>query len=123
MKKKLTLSINDDLIDFAHDFSKETHQSISHIVEEYLAELKKQQEKGTKEQKLNKRIENFQFDKLKITNFEMESSAIYGLSKMLGHNALTVCLIIANRVNRQVNENYRDEMKKLIIKVLDSLTN
>lgn len=57
MKKKLTLSINDDLIDFAHDFSKETHQSISHIVEEYLAELKKQQEKGTKEQKLNKRIE------------------------------------------------------------------
>jgi len=57
MKKKLTLSINDDLIDFAHDFSKETNQSISHIVEEYLAELKKQQEKGTKEQKLNKRIE------------------------------------------------------------------
>jgi len=57
MKKKLTLSINDDLIDFAHDFSKETNQSISHIVEEYLAELKKQQEKGAKEQKLNKRIE------------------------------------------------------------------
>ena len=53
MKKKLTLSINDDLIDFAHDFSKETNQSISHIVEEYLAELKKQQEKGTKEQKLS----------------------------------------------------------------------
>ena len=57
MKKKLILSINDDLIDFAHDFSKETNQSISHIVEEYLAELKKQQEKGAKEQKLNKRIE------------------------------------------------------------------
>ncbi|MGM0438786.1 MAG: DUF6364 family protein [Bacillota bacterium] len=57
MKKKLTLSINDDLINFAHDFSKETNQSISHIVEKYLAELKKQQEKGTKEQKLNKRIE------------------------------------------------------------------
>lgn len=33
MKKKLTLSINDDLIDFAHDFSKETNQSISNIVE------------------------------------------------------------------------------------------
>ena len=78
---------------------------------------------GLAKPELNKRIENFQFDKLKITNFEMESSAIYGLSKMLGHNALTVCLIIANRVNRQVNENYRDEMKKLIIKVLDSLTN
>lgn len=48
MKKKLTLSINDDLIDFAHDFSKETNQSISHIVEKYLAELKKQHEKELK---------------------------------------------------------------------------
>ena len=57
MKKKLTLSINDDLIDFAHDFSKETDQSISHIVEEYLIELKKQQEKKTNQQKLDKRIE------------------------------------------------------------------
>ena len=57
MKKKLTLSINDDLIDFAHDFSKETDQSISHIVEEYLTELKKQQEKGNNQQKLDKRIE------------------------------------------------------------------
>lgn len=71
---------------------------------------------------LNKLIEKFQFDDLKITNFEMESSAIYGLSKMLGHRALTVCLIIANRINRRANENYRDEMKKLIIKVLDNLT-
>jgi uridine phosphorylase len=72
---------------------------------------------------LNKLIEDFRFDNLKITNFEMESSAIYGLSKMLGHHALTVCLIIANRVNRQANENYRNEMKKLIKKVLDRLTN
>lgn len=43
MKKKLTLSINEDLIEFAHKFSKETNQSISHIVEEYLSELKKQE--------------------------------------------------------------------------------
>ena len=48
MKKKLTLSINDDLIDFAHDFSKETDQSISHIVEEYLTELKNNRKKGLK---------------------------------------------------------------------------
>ena len=53
----------------------------------------------------------------------MESSAIYGLSKMLGHNALTVCLIIANRVTKEANENYRDEMKKLVIKALNQLTN
>jgi len=57
MKKKLTLSINDDLIEFAHNFSKETHQSISHIVEEYLIELKKNKEQNFEEQKLQKRIE------------------------------------------------------------------
>ena len=71
---------------------------------------------------LNQQIETFSFDNLKITNFEMESSAIYGLSKMLGHKAVTVCLIIANRVSLTANENYREEMKKLITKVLDSLT-
>jgi len=72
---------------------------------------------------LNKQIEDFDFKALKITNFEMESSAIYGLSKMLGHEALTVCLIIANRVNRTANENYRTKMTELIQKVLDCLTN
>jgi uridine phosphorylase len=71
---------------------------------------------------LNKLLEDFQFEDQKITNFEMESSAIYGLSKMLGHQALTVCLIIANRVTGQANENYRPEMQKLIKKVLDNLT-
>ncbi len=71
---------------------------------------------------LNSQIEEFAYNNLRITNFEMESSAIYGLSKLLGHEALTVCLIIANRVTRTANENYRDEMKKLIIQVLDRLT-
>lgn len=71
---------------------------------------------------LNKKIEEFVFDNLSITNFEMESSAIYGLSKMLGHSALTICLIIANRVTLTASENYHDEMKKLIKKVLDRLT-
>ena len=72
---------------------------------------------------LNKQIEEFNFRNLKITNFEMESSAIYGLSKMLGHEALTVCLIIVNRVTHTANENYRNEMKQLIQIVLDRLTN
>ena len=72
---------------------------------------------------LNKHIEEFSFNDLKITNFEMESSAIYGLSKMLGHEALTVCLIIANRVTLTANENYRSEMKRLIKIVLNRLTN
>lgn len=52
MRKKLTLSINEDLIKFAHNFSKETNQSISHIVEEYLNELK-EQETNTNQKKFN----------------------------------------------------------------------
>jgi len=71
---------------------------------------------------LNKQIEEFRFNEHKITNFEMESSAIYGLSKMLGHEALTICLIIANRVVLTANENYHDEMKRLITLVLERLT-
>ena len=71
---------------------------------------------------LNKQIEEFRFNGHKITNFEMESSAIYGLSKMLGHEALTICLIIANRVVLTANENYPAEMKKLILLVLERLT-
>lgn len=70
---------------------------------------------------LNNSIEQFRFDGLKITNFEMESSAIYGLSKLLGHQALAVCLIIANRMAGQANENYHPEMKVLIEKVLLAL--
>jgi len=71
---------------------------------------------------LNNQIEEFRYNQHRITNFEMESSAIYGLSKMLGHEALTICLIIANRVVLTANENYRDEMKRLIILVLERLT-
>lgn len=70
---------------------------------------------------LNQLLERFSFEGLKITNFEMESSAIYGLSKMLGHNALTICLIIANRVTGEANENYRPVMEKLVKTVLDNL--
>jgi uridine phosphorylase len=71
---------------------------------------------------LNDKLEDFRFGDQKITNYEMESSAIYGLSRMLGHEALTICLIIANRVTREANENYYPEMEKLIRIVLDKLT-
>ena len=71
---------------------------------------------------LNSQIEEFRYNQHRITNLEMESSAIYGLSKMLGHEALTICLIIANRVVLTANENYRNEMKRLIVLVLERLT-
>lgn len=71
---------------------------------------------------LNEKLEEFNFQGLQITNFEMESSAIYGLSRLLGHEALTVCLIIANRVTREANNNYQANMERLIRAVLDKLT-
>ncbi len=71
---------------------------------------------------LNEKIESFTFEGQKITNFEMECSAIYGLSKLLGHEALTICLIIANRVKKEANANYHEAMETLIRLVLERLT-
>jgi len=71
---------------------------------------------------INKKIETFSFKGEKITNYEMECSAIYGLSALLGHNALTVCMIIANRLKKNANTNYHDRMKNLVKLVLDGLT-
>lgn len=70
---------------------------------------------------INDKIETFRYTDSIITNYEMECSAIYGLSKLLGHHALTICLIIANRINRNANENYQEKMNALIYKVLDKL--
>ena len=71
---------------------------------------------------LNQNITNFEFKGRKITNFEMESSAIAGLSKLLGHNALTVCSIIANRIRKEYSRNYKISVDILIKTVLDRLT-
>lgn len=72
--------------------------------------------------KLNEKIESFSFEGHRITNFEMECSAIYGLSKLLEHEALTICLIIANRVKKEANADYHESMETLISLVLDRLT-
>lgn len=70
---------------------------------------------------INDKIETFRFEDQRITNYEMECSAIYGLSKLLGHKALTVCIIIANRVSKKANENYKPVMVQLVKKVLDRI--
>ncbi len=71
--------------------------------------------------KLNEKIEHFSYKNCKINNFEMESSAVAGLSKMLGHKAMTVCCIIANRLEKEANVDYGKSMEKLIKTVLDRL--
>ena len=71
---------------------------------------------------LNDKIEKFDFKGEKITNYEMESSAIFGLSEMLGHNAIAVCAIIANRITKDASKDYKPTVKRLIKTVLDRLS-
>ncbi|MDR3134327.1 MAG: nucleoside phosphorylase [Prevotellaceae bacterium] len=70
---------------------------------------------------INERIESFRFDNRCITNFEMESSAIAGLAKLLGHEAGTACCIIANRVGLTALTDYRPAVKKMIETALEKL--
>jgi uridine phosphorylase len=71
---------------------------------------------------LNERMMNFAYNNLNITNFEMETSALYGLSRLLGHKACTACAIIANRANLEYSKNYKPTMDLLIRTVLERLT-
>lgn len=70
---------------------------------------------------LNAKIESFRFGEYAITNYEMESSAIAGLSKLMGHKAMTVCAIIANRVALKSNADYKGSTEELIGIVLDRI--
>lgn len=69
----------------------------------------------------NEKIENFQYEGYRITNFEMESSALAGLAKLMGHKALTCCMVIANRMVKNVNANYKNSIDGLIKTVLDRI--
>lgn len=68
---------------------------------------------------LNEKIMSFAYEGLHITNFEMESSALAGLSLLLGHRATTVCMVIANRLAKEANANYKNSIDTLIATVLD----
>lgn len=70
---------------------------------------------------INKKISAFRYNGRRITNYEMECSAIYGLSKLLGHNAATICAIIADRRAGRSNPNYKSSIEDLIEFVLTSL--
>ncbi|VBB46488.1 Purine or other phosphorylase family 1 [uncultured Paludibacter sp.] len=70
---------------------------------------------------LNDKIEDFRFGNYKITNYEMESSAISGLAKLMGHKAMTVCCIIANRRVEAANTDYKPYIEKLVQTVLDRI--
>jgi len=70
---------------------------------------------------LNEQLNQFNFEGHRITNFEMETSALYALGGMLGHNTATVCAIIANRFNKTFSEDYQKTVDKLIKVLLERL--
>ncbi len=69
----------------------------------------------------NEKIEAFEYKGHRITNFEMESSAIAGLSRLMGHRATTVCMVIANRLIKEANTGYRNTIDTLIQTVLERI--
>lgn len=70
---------------------------------------------------INQRIESFEFNGRRITNYEMESAPLAGFSRLLGHRAVTVCSVVANRVSLNVNVDYKSVMQNLVVTVLDRL--
>jgi len=70
---------------------------------------------------LNETIETFRYQGQAITNFEMETSALYGLSRLLGHQALTICTVIANRVSKTYSRDYQTAVDQMIRMVLNRL--
>ncbi len=71
---------------------------------------------------LNEALRSFSFEKHRITNFEMETSALYGLSSALGHNACTVCAIIANRFQKAYSDDYKKTVDALIVQLLSKIS-
>ena len=69
----------------------------------------------------NEKVESFRYGDLKICNFEMESSALAGLAALLGHSAMTCCMVIANRYAQKMNTGYKNQIDDLVRIVLDRI--
>jgi uridine phosphorylase len=72
---------------------------------------------------LNAKIKSFDYNGNKVMNCEMECSVIYGLSRLLGHDALVVCQVVDNYVTDEFSQNYREHMGKFFVRILDRLCN
>jgi uridine phosphorylase len=70
---------------------------------------------------LNSRLESFEYEGHKITNYEMESAPLAGFARLMGHKAVTVCSVIANRVAHNTNTNYKEAMHDLVQKVIERI--
>ena len=102
--------------------SDKTHQGITATAGGFYGPQGRILRLGLEDNSLNSKIDSFNFNENRITNLEMETSAIYGLSKLLGHNACSINAIIANRANGSFSENPGQAVADLIVYALDKLT-
>jgi len=70
---------------------------------------------------LHDKMGSFNYNGNRITNFEMETSALYYLGQTLGHNTLTICAIIGNRVTKEYSKDYKKTVEKMIDLVLNRI--
>ncbi len=75
----------------------------------------------TTQENLNEQLSSFEFNGVKIMNFEMETSALYALGGMLGHKTATICAVIANRHLKEYSKDYKSTVDKMIVYVLEKL--
>jgi len=75
----------------------------------------------TQQENLNDQLAQFEFNGIKLMNFEMETSALYALGGMMGHKTATICAVIANRHLKQYSKDYKKTVDKMILYVLERL--
>ena len=117
LSKPYVYAANKDLLNKFKDFT----QGITITAPGFYAPQGRQMRIPFAIEDLNQRMLNFNHNGIKITNFEMETSALYGLGKLMGHNCLTLCTILANRVTNQRSTNYKSAIDNLIVHAIDKL--
>ena len=70
---------------------------------------------------LNEKVEAWRYEGRRITNFEMEGSALAGMAALMGHRATTICTIIAQRIAKKAQTDYRPFVERMIVMALDKL--
>ena len=100
-------------------FVKDFHQGITVTCPGFYGPQGRVLRLGVRYPELVDRLTDFRFGKHRITNFEMETSAIYGLGKLLGHHCLALNAIIADRVNKEFSKDSKATVEKLIVKILE----
>ena len=100
-------------------FVKDFHQGITVTCPGFYGPQGRILRLGVSNPHLVNRLTDFRFGQHRITNFEMETSAIYGLGKLLGHNCLAVNAIVANRVQKEFSKDGKAAVERLIVKFIE----